>query len=381
MQIDCDFEAGNIVVKTIAGATATLEIRKDNHCDFFQWFYFRVTGVGGLSGQDLCLSIVNASLSSYAKGWLGYKARYSYDNQQWFQETQTQFDNGVLTITHRSQEDTVWFAYFAPYLQERHRSLIARMTATAGIEHRSLGHSVNGQPLDYLQLGSQAASAKQIWLFARQHPGESMAQWWIEGALEFLVDPQSTAQHDFAAQLLSTCRFHIVPNMNPDGSRLGHLRTNALGIDLNRQWAAPSIEKSPEVFFVRQRMLETGVDFSMDVHGDETIAANFIAGFSGITKFNPEKWALFIQFRTDLTATCTDFQDQLGYPQAPAGMANMALATNYIANQFNCVAMTLEMPFKDHNANAQPIQGWNPARSKALAHASLQTLARMASQL
>jgi hypothetical protein len=29
----------------------------------------------------------------------------------------------------------------------------------------------------------------QVWLYARQHPGESMAEWWMEGALDMLTDP------------------------------------------------------------------------------------------------------------------------------------------------------------------------------------------------
>ena len=70
--------------------------------------------------------------------------------------------------------------------------------------------------------------------------------------------------------------------MNPDGSRRGHLRTNAAGVNLNREWHAPSAEKSPEVLCVRNAMDETGVDFAMDVHGDEAIPANFLAGFEGI---------------------------------------------------------------------------------------------------
>jgi murein tripeptide amidase MpaA len=60
-----------------------------------------------------------------------------------------------------------------------------------------------------------------------------------------------------------------VPNMNPDGSYRGHLRTNAAGANLNREWAAPSMETSPEVFLVRAKMEETGVDYCLDVHGDE----------------------------------------------------------------------------------------------------------------
>src|SRR3546814_2121331 len=59
--------------------------------------------------------------------------------------------------------------------------------------------------------------------------------------------------------------------MNPDGSFRGHLRTNAAGVNLNREWHAPSLERSPEVHHVLERMKRTGVDFAMDVHGDESI--------------------------------------------------------------------------------------------------------------
>lgn len=38
-----------------------------------------------------------------------------------------------------------------------------------------------------------------------------------------------------------------VPNMNPDGSYHGHLRTNLLGANLNREWASPTMQYSPEV--------------------------------------------------------------------------------------------------------------------------------------
>src|SRR3546814_16624143 len=70
----------------------------------------------------------------------------------------------------------------------------------------------------------------QVWLYARQHPGESMAEWWMEGALEQLTDPADPN----ARSLRQKCRFHIVPNMNPDGSRRGHLRTHYAGVHPNR---------------------------------------------------------------------------------------------------------------------------------------------------
>ena len=81
-----------------------------------------------------------------------------------------------------------------------------------------------------------------------------MAEWWMEGALEKLTDPDDPV----ARVLRSECTFRVVPNMNPDGSRRGHLRTNAAGVNLNREWHAPSAEKSPEVLCVRNAMDETG---------------------------------------------------------------------------------------------------------------------------
>lgn len=38
-----------------------------------------------------------------------------------------------------------------------------------------------------------------------------------------------------------------MPNVNPDGSIRGHLRTNAVGANLNREWKEPTPERSPEV--------------------------------------------------------------------------------------------------------------------------------------
>src|SRR3546814_2270623 len=81
----------------------------------------------------------------------------------------------------------LWFAYFAPYPVERHNQLIADYAARPGFAHRELGTSLDGRSIDYLTTGT---GAKQVWLYARQHPGESMAEWWMEGALE--IDRKST---------------------------------------------------------------------------------------------------------------------------------------------------------------------------------------------
>ena len=46
--------------------------------------------------------------------------------------------------------------------------------------------------------------------------------------------------------------------MNPDGTWRGHLRTNASGANLNREWDHPTKDKSPEVYYTRAAMDEYG---------------------------------------------------------------------------------------------------------------------------
>jgi murein tripeptide amidase MpaA len=365
--VNAAFDSGNIEVIAVDGATARLEIRKDHGSDFYQWFHFRVSGA---AGRELVLRIVNLNASAYPSGWIDYNAAVSEDREYWDRAPSSfdrAADGGTLTIRYTPASDVAWFAYFAPYSMERHHDLIAVCAAAEGVSYRCLGLSLDGQPIDCLELGE---GERQVWLYARQHPGESMAEWWMEGALEALTDPADPV----ARVLRQKCRLHVVPNCNPDGSRRGHLRTNAVGANLNREWAEPTAARSPEVLAIRNAMDETGVAFAMDVHGDEAIAANFLAGFEGIPSWSPELQAKYERFRQTLARRTPDFQTAKGYGVAPAGKANLTMSTNQLAERFGACSMTLEMPFKDNADLPDPAQGWSPERCKLLARECLASL-------
>src|SRR5205085_10580134 len=245
--------------------------------------------------------------------------------------------------------------------------LIAEAAAHPAVHYRSLGKTLDGQDMDYLRIGE---GPLQVWLYARQHPGESMAEWWMEGALERLLDDGDPV----ARRLTEAATFHIVPNMNPDGSKRGHLRTNAVGTNLNREWHEPTAERSPEVLCVRNEMDRTGVDFAMDVHGDEAIPANFLAGFEGIPSWNKAQQGVFDSFAKALERISPDFQTSRGYEVARPGQANMSMSTSQLAERFGAVSMTLEMPFKDNEDLPDPVYGWSPQRSRLLARSCLDAL-------
>lgn len=370
ISISSGFDSGNIrtlsITESPAGVRAELEIVTDHQSDFYQWFHFRLANA---AGRPVELAIVNCGQSAYPDGWAGYSARVSEDRENWLL-ADTSYANGTLTIRLEPDSNAVWIAYFAPYSMERHHDLIAWAASQPGVEHRELGLTLDGQPLDLLTIGE---GPKQVWLYARQHPGESMAEWWMEGALERLTD-----EEDAVARLLrQKATIHLVPNMNPDGSRRGHLRTNAVGVNLNREWHEPTAERSPEVLMVRNTMDATGVDFAMDVHGDEAIPAVFIAGFEGIPSITDKQVQLYHRYRDTLAARTPDFQTRLGYPVAGAGKANLSMSTNQVAERFGAVAMTLEMPFKDNDDLPDADFGWSPARSIQLGKDCLAVLAEM----
>ena len=366
ISINAAFDSGNIVVDSIDGTRARLSIRKDRESDFFQWFHFRVACA---VGDELELAIAGLGDSAYPDGWPGYAACASYDRENWFR-LDTGYDAGTLTINHSAEGQILWIAYFAPYSMERHHDLVASVAECDGVSYRCLGSSLEGQSIDCLEMGTGPV---QVWLYARQHPGESMAEWWMEGALEKLTDPADP----HARSLRQKCRFHIVPNMNPDGSRRGHLRTNYAGVNLNREWDNPTADRSPEVLAVRNAMDESGVDWAMDVHGDEAIPAVFLAGFEGIPSLKDEQQARYLAFQSALAANTPDFQTALGYESSAPGKANLSMSTTQLAERFGAVSMTIEMPFKDNRDLPDPVAGWSPERSKLLAHACLATLDQM----
>jgi len=359
MQITSNFDSGNIhVVQASSPSNIQLEIKKDNQSDFFQWFHFK------LHNTERCehvMHIINASEAAYVEGWENYQAVASYDRQEWFR-VPTTYDGKQLTVTLTPEFDSVYFAYFSPYSYERHQDLIHSAQLDIDCQLDVLGQTLDGRDMSLLVVGEPSDDKKKVWITARQHPGETMAEWFTEGFIDRLLDEDDGV----ARSLLNKAVFYIVPNMNPDGSVRGHLRTNAAGVNLNREWQTPSLEKSPEVYLVREKMLATGVDLHLDVHGDEALPVNFVAGCEGIPSYDERMKGLEDKFKEILLAITPEFQDDKGYPKDAPGQANLTLASNWVGEQFNCLAYTLEMPFKDNELLPDYSMGWSDERSRLL---------------
>jgi murein tripeptide amidase MpaA len=322
------------------------------------------------------MTIENAAGAAYADGWPDYQAVASYDRENWFRVS-TMYKEGELTLQHIPESDSVYYAYFAPYSYERHQTLVSTAAAHDDVSLEVIGQTCDGRDLDLLTIGEAGTDKKNIWIYARQHPGESMAEWLVEGVLNRLLDDTDA----LSQALLSKAVFYIMPNVNPDGSIRGHLRCNAAGRNLNREWDNPCPDNSPEIYHLKAKMDEYGVDFALDCHGDEALPYNFIASFDGIPNLDAGKLETSYQYQRALMSINPDFQMDKGYDIDLAGTANLALSTNQVAHRYGAVAMTLEMPFKDTELNPNTETGWSPERSIKLGYSCIDALALIFNKL
>ncbi len=374
MFITAQFDSGNIeVLEASQPDQIKLAIRKDHNSDFYQWFHFKLYGEAGV---EHTMQITNAGESAYPDGWKEYSVVASYDRDTWFR-VPCEYDGKSLTIRHTPEQESIYYAYFTPYSYERHQDLVQWAQQSIECEHVLLGQTLDGRDMNLLVIGEPDEQKHKIWVIGRQHPGESMAEWFIEGLLSRLLDDEDGA----ARKLLENNVFYVVPNMNPDGSVRGHLRTNAVGTNLNREWAEPTLESSPEVYHVLNAMEESGVDFFLDVHGDENLPYNFLAGSEGVPSYSDLHKQLGARFKDTLLAITPEFQVEHGYPVDEPGEANLTIASNSVAERFKCLAFTLEMPFKDNANLPDPDFGWSANRCQQLGADVLSAIYAVANNL
>ena len=392
------FDGGNIKLvgqESIEDGTTVveLEIKKDPYTELekkhhFQYFCFRVTASAIENPCQIKFVIRNAGDTSYPHAWKGsticYSSHFEEDSQKhgWRRKLQTRYDEvtRLLSWTHTFEQSTsVYFAYAAPFSYQRHLNLVAQCAASPLAEVESLGQSLDGREMDLVRVGTGPRTA---WIIHRQHPGESQAEYFAEGLLTRLLGLDKQGEVDGnTRRILRQYTLYIVPCMCPDGAFRGHLRTNATGANLNREWAtiqegyeAPTLERSPEVYHVLHRMDQCPPDIFLDIHADEDLPVVFLAGAQGTPKWGKRMESLHGAFLAAYNRANSDIQQCVGYTPVDPSKVVVNTATKVVATRFNCLASTLEMPFKDCATNPNAEFGWSPNRARLLGASVLEPL-------
>jgi murein tripeptide amidase MpaA len=346
-----------------------LRLRRDDGPDRLAigYFHFRATGVRGKACTFRLLDVGIdagerlAGREGYEDEWTNTGPHVSYDRKYWFR-IPAHLEGDDYVFRHTPEYDVCYYAKWAPYPEERELDLIARCQLSPRVRVAPVGTTVQGREITLVTLGEPGPEKRACWIIARQHPSETMGGYFVEGLLERMVDESDPV----ARRLLQRAVLYVVPNMNPDGACTGLTRANGAGANLNREWLAPTLERSPEVYHVSRRMQHTGVDFSLDVHGDEELRCVFLGGPLEIPSRSQRLRDLFRRFELSWAAASPDYQLGHPYPGGAPAQADLRMAWNWIAERFNCLSVLLEQPFKDTSWWQDPVQGWSPERAKRL---------------
>jgi murein tripeptide amidase MpaA len=260
----------------------------------------------------------------------------SYDEETWFR-VPTRYDGSHLIWQHTPTGNSISYAFFVPYLESQREKLLQEATKHVHVNLRSLGKTPQGRNIDLLVFGDESrADSQTIWVVSRQHAGEPMAEYATEGFIRQLLETSNEATQ----QLLDQATIYVVPNMNPDGSANGNLRANANGVDLNRVWHEPN-DESIEVKVVVDAIAETGCDYFIDMHGDETRPFIWLIGPG--EKMTLEQKAIHQQFEDFLA---TKHPEVLPAPESIVREAVApGMSNNFIFRTYQCPGWIVELPF------------------------------------
>jgi hypothetical protein len=275
--ISSNFDSGSIKILSIKNSGRNFQfnlslqkeiIREGNKSQY--WFYFKVSNVLN--------RVCHFSLKTHIDCNNGFKklgVATSYDNKIWFRTKTTQknkrktcknkHNTFINKSTHevnwkfKPKKNIIWFAYYVPYPLERIYKLGNSLSKKSFIKQKIIGYSNLKKPIKMLTIGDYG---KNVWLICRQHPGETIASWILEGFLKKIISP------------IPNVKLRIILTLNPDGIFLGNWYSNKKGINLNLDWKST---KSKEVKCLSKLLDKQYNDLIVDVHGDEECNKHFLS--------------------------------------------------------------------------------------------------------
>ena len=208
---------------------------------------------------------------NYADGRHRYRPEISYDGgQTWQNADSTNYHrdpdtrNGIISLNIGSEP--VWVSAQVPQTTNEFQIWSDLLAQNRFIQRSVVGSSHQGRPVYQLKVSEQSDEPVKgvILIYGRQHPPEIPG--YITG-LYFIEELVSDS--DLARQFRKYFDVWAYPLMNPDGADNGHWRTNAAGVDLNRDW---QFFNQPETRAVQRSLLpllkrdDRKVFYAIDFH-------------------------------------------------------------------------------------------------------------------
>jgi len=235
--------------------TISFEASKDSLNTCALWFNFGVTGYR----LDTVLTF-KSRFSRY--NYNPSLPVYSYDNKN-FTAIANKFHNNDFEISILPKSDTIYLATGFPYTFSMLKTFLddnskkKNLRKIEYLDSQAQLLTITGKNL------KKDSKKKLIWIICRQHAFESVANYVLQGMLEYLLDDKKCDK-----KLLKNYIFKIVPMVDIENVTLGQTGRMSKPQDYNRDWLT---KKRQRVQTIEDKILETSKQYNyyvfFDIHG------------------------------------------------------------------------------------------------------------------
>lgn len=259
--VETDRQAGKVIFDRI-DPEEVLHLNLNKEFDSVTHsFYFKVI-VDEILGNGLTFSIDNAGKSPYSKGWDNYAPFESSDGKIWNRTREGKLVGSTFSFDVEGYGKELLLSWYIPYSLDRYYHWITELAASNSfsiVRHETLA--------DYMYAGAKSKPA--IVIVARQHPGESMTSFVMEGLVESFRNNLREVN-----DLLEKHSVIIFPLFNKSGVKKGFHRVNENGVDLNRSWDSTALL---EITHLKNQLAGfSNIHSIIDIHGDEVSRFNYV---------------------------------------------------------------------------------------------------------
>jgi len=223
-------------------------------------------------GAQLTLEFMN--LDNVWNGQPGSVARelktavVSPDGREWKSMPLESLPENRVRLTVRMPGPRLYVARVEPFRLSDLDHLLSSIRTHRLVEIKSIGHTVEGRPLEIVRIGNPRAEHR-VFLRARAHPWEAGSSWVVEGFIRRLLSNEG-----FSRECLKRYCVYILPMANKDGVARGRTRFNMQGKDLNRDWDKPADPQFAPENYALEKWLEAMIaarkapQLALELHND-----------------------------------------------------------------------------------------------------------------
>lgn len=205
-----------------------------------------------------------------------------------------------------------------------------KITKESTFTHSVLGQSTQGRPIYKIESRNENANEWVI-ILGRQHPPE------ITGALALFPFVETLlSSSELSNYFLRKYNVLVIPNINPDGVQAGNWRSNANGLDLNRDWVNFTQVETSLINDYLQQLVAQGqkIKFAVDFHSTKNDIFYTMPVDYGIEK------SYFVRnWLAELDRQMPNFNVIL----KPGNNPDLGVSKQYFSDKFGIHAITYEM--------------------------------------